>query len=89
MAPSPSRKEIIPYDGVEPSPDIIGEQIRILYHLLQNQDANILILSLPALLSRIMPKEHLSSNTIKITAEEPARKVDNKAELNRMILSAA
>ena len=76
-------KEIIPYDGVEPSPDIIGEQIRILYHLLKNQDANILILSLPTLLSRVMPKGHLSSNTIKIKAEEPARKGDNEAELNR------
>ena len=76
-------KELIPYDGVEPSPDIIGEQAKILYHLLKNQDANILILSLPALLSRVMPKEYLSSNTIKIKADAAVKKGDNETELNR------
>src|SRR3990170_5541161 len=76
-------KELIPYDGVEPSPDIIGEQAKILYHLLKNQDANNLILSLPALLSRVMPKEYLSSNTIKIKADAAVKKGDNETELNR------
>ncbi len=76
-------KEIIPYDGVEPSSDVIGEQARILYHLLKNQDTNILILSLPALLFRVMQKEHISSNTIKIKAGEPVKKGDKGEELYR------
>ncbi|MBI5043455.1 MAG: transcription-repair coupling factor [Nitrospirae bacterium] len=76
-------KEIIPYDGVEPSSDVIGEQAKMLYHLLKRQDANVLVLSLPTLLSRVLPKEYLSSNTIKIKAGAAVKKGDNEAELNR------
>ncbi len=76
-------KEIMPYDGVEPSSDVIGEQARILYNLIRNQEANILVLSLPALLSRVMPKGHLSSNTIKIKAGAAAMKGLEETELYR------
>ncbi|MEK6681215.1 MAG: transcription-repair coupling factor [Nitrospirota bacterium] len=78
-------REIMPYDGLEPAADIIGEQIRILYELNKgnNQKSACLILSLPALLTKVISGGLVVSSAISIKAGEAIKKGPQGIELTR------